>query len=229
MKTVLALCTSSLLLLAPAASATSLLVNGTFETGTMVGWTPQPATLPGGGTLMDVQTANNRCGQGFEFPLACQGPHSGAWDMAFGGNMNLFDSRGLEDVLSQAVATVPGQLYTLDFWMAQDSPGLACCYNEFRVFWNGTPVLTTRNLPHGDYLNYQLSLWATGESSTLGFGSMNLPGWNRLDDVSLTAVEMPESASLGLLALGLVPLACTGYRRRYGVQRSGKVAGSSTL
>jgi len=204
MKTVLALCVSSFLLLALPASAASLLINGTFETGTMFGWTQHPATLPGGGTLMDVQTVNNGCGQGFEFPLACQGPHSGTWDMAFGGDMNLFDLRGLEDVLSQTVATTAGQLYALDFWMAQDSPGLACCYNEFRVFWNGSPVVATRNLHHGDYVNYQLALWAIGESSTLGFGSMNLPGWNRLDDVSLTAVETPEPASLGLLAIGLV-------------------------
>jgi hypothetical protein len=179
--------------------ATSLLVNGDFETGSTFGWTAFPATPPGMGTLFRVQTSGELCGDPRVLP--CRPAHTGLYDMAFGGDMNLFDIQGLEDVLAQSVATTPGQSYALNFWMAQDSPGLACCYNEFRVFWNGSPVLATRNLPDSNYINYQLSLVATGTVSTLAFGSMNLPGWNRLDDVTLT--EVPEPASIWLLVLGV--------------------------
>jgi hypothetical protein len=199
-QTVAALVLACLLFTRPA-SATSILVNGDFETGDLTGWTRLPA-----------------CNCMFSaFGVGSIDPHTGQRHLQFSGNLEIFVSSGLEDAIEQTVPTVAGELYNLSFWLHSftANPPQLCCANELRVQWNGAVAFATLTIqPTADYVLYSLPLLATGPTSVLRVGGMNLTGFTRVDDITLSAV--PEPASFGLVALGLLVVAT---RRRAGLER----------
>jgi hypothetical protein len=169
---------------APLASAgvQNLVANGGFETGTFSGWTVTPAPV---GSWIVI----------FTNPGAGHTGNSFAQFLSFGG---------IDDRISQNLATTPGASYVLDFW-------LRTFQDEFRVDWNGTTIfdITPATAPP-TWTEFTTTVTATGPSTTLAFRGR---GSFFLDDVSV----VPAPGGLAG-ALAFVVLAC---RRRRGCPHRG--------
>jgi hypothetical protein len=105
--------------------------------------------------------------------------------------------------LTQDLATVPGQQYSLGFW-AFVTPGIP---NELRAYWAGDEVFSVSGL-NETYTHYVIEgLAATSDITELRFSGRDAPGALFLDDVSvlpLNAVAEPSSWLLVVLMLGLL-------------------------
>jgi MYXO-CTERM domain-containing protein len=173
------------------ARATSLIVNGGFETGDFSGWTVN----------------------GFEL-VAASVSYGGEYLLPHSGSYFVFAREG---TLSQTISDTVGQSYTLNMWLASDGN----IPNEFKVQWNGATLYDQSNLPDtfGNAEQYNLlsfTVLGTG-SDTLTLFQEDLAGVQGLDDVSLTpsTSPTPEPTTLtlaGLNALGLLGFAW--WRRR---------------
>jgi hypothetical protein len=175
------------------ALASSIVLNGGFETGNLTSWTVSHASM---NSAVAVSGTN---------------PHSGSFALAFAGQNQ---GGGDEDGVAELLPTVSGQTYILDFWLKQEivpgcQPAGSCLYNDFAAFWNGVPVMQMVSAPAFGYTEFMVSVIATGPFSTLSFKAASEPGFFRLDDVSVTAV--PEPISLALVFGGL---AAWGVSRR---------------
>ena len=154
----------------------NLITNPGFETGDYTGW-----THGGGGSV--VGTFNG------------VSPHSGSFQAFSGG----------ADVVSQTLATMAAQSYTVNFWAAAtaDEGGAI-----FGVFLNGETVFAhmfaAGNTP---YTEFTFTFTASSASTPLAF---SLGPNIFLDDVSVTPTGVPDAGStlplLGFASLGLVAL-----------------------
>jgi hypothetical protein len=121
-------------------------------------------------------------------------------------------------VIQQALATTPGQFYTLSFWLDTH-------YNHsnagFQVYWNGTKVYDD---PAGEdpahqfaYTQFTLSsLQATGSSTVLKFAGYNIPSGDYLDDVVVDSggSGVPEPATWALTCGAVLAMALRRLRTR---------------
>jgi len=174
------LCVLAVLGFAGAASAQ--VTNGGFETGDFTGWN---AVAAGSGSLFGVDPSI---------------PHTGQFGAYFGA------TSGAPDTISQDVATIAGQEYTLSFWLANGSEG----GDSFRALWNGVEVYNNNINATFDYTEFTFSVFGgAGATSSIQFESFDGPSFYFLDDVSGTAGPAPGAAAL----LGLGGLAAVRRRR----------------
>ena len=148
-------------------------------------------------------------------------PNTGTYDMSFGAASN--DPN--PGILSQSIATVPGQSYDLSFALL-DQSGLPT--NSFVVTFGGFSATITG----GQAASYTTEAFdvpgtdITGSSTTLSFsGANDTSAWN-LDDVFVSATAIPEpstgllvgiSVVMGLSFAGRSGRACGVFRpRRHG-------------
>jgi hypothetical protein len=124
---------------------------------------------------------------------------------------------GAENGVQQTIATTPGQMYAVSFYVGYESFNSTPATTELDV--NGVAVGTYANSTastfptyNGDgvavqtWKNFTYTFAATDSSTTLAFYNLSPAGnsVNGLDDVSVTAT--PEPASLGVLVVGGVGL-----------------------
>ncbi len=141
------------------------------------------------------------------FASAAPSPHSGTNFCAFG-------TPGTYGYISQNIATVPGQSYTLSFWLWNAPDGTPT--ERFLVNWNansGTPntVYSFSDTEGFDWSNVVVSLTASSTNTILQFGARSdqsadtlnnsLLGWGNffaLDDITLMPTGSVNSPNIDL-------------------------------
>lgn len=200
------------------ASATSLIVNGSFETPSQFGsW-----SLLTNGSLPGWTTTDSGGVIEIDNP-AVFGGGSTAYDGAQSLEVN---ANNPENVMQTVTGLTVGQRYVLS-WAYGDRPTSGP--QEMQVYFGGSLVTTDYDLSPQD--NNSALVWfpnffivtATSTSEVLSFdgvtGLGGLPSYgNEVDAVSLVAT--PEPSTLLLFATGLGLLGCA-WRRQRGLAPSG--------
>ncbi|HEX4142097.1 MAG TPA: carbohydrate binding domain-containing protein [Pirellulales bacterium] len=181
---------------AGSALASNLVDNPGFETGDLTDW-----TRSGNTTYITVVNYT---------PYV----HSGDYGLQFSGT----SADGGAGILSQTLATDPGQDYVVDFWLYSPGGG-----NGFSVTFDGNTLFSEIDVPAAmptpAYTEYTFTSTAKNSSALLQFSAYDNPGFFGLDDVSVTLV--PEPSAVVLLALGAMGIASAAIRRRV---RRGRLA-----
>jgi hypothetical protein len=177
----LALATLALCTLTMPSNAQNLVQNPDFEAGNNGDWTI-------------VTTSGSTQISSHVYPGG--GPHTGSYYGLFG------DFTFAPGSISQALSTVAGQNYTLNYFLANFGEGANASPNEFSVSVDSTVLSDLVNIPTQPYTEYSFGFTATGPSTTLTFTGGDTPFGLFLDDVSVTATESstPEPGPAALLA-----------------------------
>jgi hypothetical protein len=139
------------------------------------------------------------------------GAHSGTYSASF-------DDASSIGSLDQTIATTPGDVYDISFWLSADTQG---GINVSGSFGSDT-FYSVNSLHNGSYIQITANdLLGTGSSTLLHltFQDIGSVSSGYLDDISVTDVTpagVPDAASTaGLLGLGLAGL--LALRRRLAV------------
>jgi hypothetical protein len=189
MKNVLAATAIATILAAGGAHAAgNLLTNGSFETGDFTGW-----TLGG-----NIDGFTFVAGSGFDGITA----EDGNFYAALG-------AIGADATVSQTFTDTPGATYEASFYLASDGG----TPNDFAVTGPGSLFLPTlTDIPAQPFEQF-FGFFTGSGSDTITFIARNDPGYLGLDNVSVTAVSVPEPATWATMILGL-GLAGGALRRR---------------
>jgi hypothetical protein len=102
--------------------------------------------------------------------------HSGNWGLYTGPVNDL-------GFITQNVTTVTGHMYVMHIWLSN----LGGTPNRIQVSWGGTVIADGSNLPPSPYTDYCFpNLPATGTSTPLRFGFIQVPSFWDFDDVIVT-------------------------------------------
>jgi hypothetical protein len=185
-------------LLAEPAHATNLVTNGGFETENLDG-SGNPISPPPGWTIT---------GDGISIDSSFS--FTGTYDIAFGATA----SDPSPGKLSQSITTTPGQAYNLSFALV-DEAGQST--DTFTVTLGGFSQTITGDQAPFFYTTETFVVPGadiTSVSTDLSFvGANGLADWN-LDDVSLTAVAIPEPPMMLLFGTLATTLLWFVRRRR---------------
>jgi hypothetical protein len=159
------------------AVAGNLLQNCGFESGDFTNWTTAPAS------------------SGSDFSVATPG-NTGNFAAYFGA------TGGLPDVINQAVATTPGHLYHLEFYLKSDGD---IPNGAFAGYFSSSFNLlgSQADLPAFDWTYEDFFITATTNSTRIFFGAQDAPGFLGFDDVVFKEVTVPEPFTLGMFGTGL--------------------------
>jgi len=132
------------------------------------------------------------------------------------------------DAVSQTLATVVGDVYTLNFWANSDSPntfsllenGVAIAGAPTSILDSGFPGAVTNSSLFTDYSE---TFQATTNSTTLTFSDISNPSLTNpnqsgsvlIDNVSVQIAPAPEPGSIVLISTGLLALAVAGRKRLF--------------
>jgi len=168
------------------AANANIVTNGGFETGDFTGWTQ------GGDTSFTGVDDSN--------------PHSGTYE-AFLGPV---ESSG---TLSQTLATIPGDTYSIDFWLENDD---TTGNNFFSVSFDGQILTSITNASSFGYTEFNFALPASTSSTVLEFTAFNPASFWFLDDVSVTDTSnaVPEPLTVSILGAGLAGAAVLRRRKK---------------
>lgn len=188
----------------------NLVNNGGFETGDFTGWSlsgnPSGCTnFPTG--VLSLGQVIPACG-GFSTFTNTVGPHSGTFAAFFGSPFA--DSPG---IVSQNLATNPGGLYDLTFWLLNETGPT----NSFVVTFGSDSVLDLTNSDAFGWTKYTFDdLSAPSGDTALIFTGFNPPSAWGLDDVSVTpaGATVPEPSALLLFFTGVIGLAALSLKKR---------------
>jgi hypothetical protein len=128
--------------------------------------------------------------------------HTGSWAAGF----------ELNSTLSQSISTTPGATYDFSFWVSGINLPTP---DQFTASFGSDQVLDLVNVTPSTYTFEDFTVAATAAITTIAFAGTTTgdSAW-LLDDVSVTAVTVPEPASLSLLAASLLGLVGLGAVRR---------------
>jgi hypothetical protein len=160
--------------------ASNLVLNPGFETGDFSNWTQFGNT---GNTAVDTV------------------PHTGSFDALFGPVGSLGG-------ITQALPTIAGASYSLQFWLQNDGG----TPNEFLVQWDGTTVIDTINAGGFGFTLFAFTQVASSTSTQLSFSFRQDPNFFSLDDISVDLSAVPEPSTIAMFGSGLLALAL--WRRR---------------
>lgn len=157
----------------------NLVANCGFETGDFTSW-----TLAGNDVPLEQ---NILYGVEGTDPLDGISPNSGSYQAFFA---DLVDS---STTLSQTIATNSGQLYRVQWYLAQDTAPVTPYTNAFSASFGGTTLISLSAMPVQGYTEYSADVEALSSSSTLAFTLGNDVGEFLLDDISVGNVPEPAS------------------------------------
>lgn len=172
-------------------------VNGSFETG------PAPgsfATLAGGNTSITGWTVT---GNSIDYIGSYWQPGDGSRSIDLNGNA--------QGGIQQTFDTILNQVYRVTFLMAgnPDGPPVIKTLTASAGSFSGNFTAAAGTRTNMGWTQKSFSFTAQGTSTTLSFASQDATAYGAaLDRVTLTPV--PEPATLGLAAVGLV----AAWRRR---------------
>lgn len=113
-----------------------------------------------------------------------------------GTNFFMFGS-GNNDILSQYVATTPGQTYDFSFFLsaADDGPnGMIASFGNTIVL-NQHNLTASRNAANDHYTEYSFDVTASAASTLISFAGYDDPAWIQLDSVSLVPLTTISSGA----------------------------------
>jgi len=143
--------------------------NGDFALGGL-GWN---LTRASSGSILDYLAG----------PPSCAG---------FGAN------QGLDDTISQSLATVPGNLYSISFKLNVGTIHLGGNDNgnDFHAAFGGSTLFSATNIAQQDYTTYEFTVVAGATFTELAFSGRNGPNYSKLTEVVVQNISPVLTASL---------------------------------
>ena len=157
------------------------LINGSFETGDLTGWTD------GGNLSWNSVSSGGSDGDGFEIQDGAVGSPS---------------------FLTQTFATIPGEIYDLGIWTKNDGTGFVQLRWNTLPNGKGGSVAVMDAFTAHDYALFTKSMAATSASTSISIRAQDDPGFVHFDEITAedSGRQTPEPATMSLIGLSLLAI-----------------------